>query len=53
MVPTMYMAGTIGATFGVVLGLNLSFGRLVGFKENSKEVAKFGIHKPEVAPIAS
>jgi len=36
----MYMAGLLGATFGVLLGAQSSFGRLTGYKENAMEVAK-------------
>ena len=42
MMPTMYVAGTMGAIAGLFLGLQASFGRLSGFKENAYEVAKFG-----------
>lgn len=42
MVPSMYMAGTIGAMFGLFLGFQSSFARLTGYRENAFEVAKYG-----------
>lgn len=39
---SMMMAGTLGAMFGGIYGLQSSFARLSGYKENAVEVAKFG-----------
>ncbi|CAN8076929.1 unnamed protein product [Agarophyton chilense] len=40
--PSMYMAGVIGASFGLFLGFQNSFTRLTGYKENAVEIAKYG-----------
>lgn len=43
--PSMYMAGIIGASFGLFLGFQNSFARLTGYKENAAEAAKFASEK--------
>lgn len=43
MIPTMYTAAGLGALAGVMLGMQSSFARLTGYKENSVEAAKAGI----------
>ena len=41
--PSMYMAGFIGASFGMFYGFQSSFARLTGYKDNEIEVAKYGL----------
>lgn len=40
MIPTMWAAGGLGALAGVMLGMQSSFARLTGYKENSVELAR-------------
>lgn len=48
MMPTMAVSGLLGATFGLALGWQMSFGRLTGLNENAREVAMYG---PESSDI--
>lgn len=40
----MYGSAGISAVFGFLLGWQKSHARLMGFRENSIEVQKFGVH---------
>lgn len=48
--PTASIAATLGFSFGVISILCDSRDRLMGFKENSKEVAQWGKAPVQVAP---
>lgn len=47
--PSMYVAGTLGAMAGILLGAQSSFARLTGYKENAVEVVKY--HSPATATV--
>lgn len=49
MAPSMWVAGSIGALYGLSIGFQRSFGRLTGYAENSIEVEKYGIQQPAEA----
>lgn len=46
MIPTMWVAGGIGALGGVMVGMQSSFARLTGYKENAVELARAAPARP-------